>query len=112
MRYGDVRFRVRHHYLKNPAYGWVFAFLRLSKPYLKFIPVSLPDEVAQPALPGGAALTGPTKPAGQIRRSRHPASCPTRGLTGPPEKINALCVPPSARRYARSPAPLSPFLPG
>ncbi|MHA0954131.1 hypothetical protein, partial [Enterobacter ludwigii] len=23
------RFRVRHHYLKNPAYGWVFAFLRL-----------------------------------------------------------------------------------
>ncbi|EPW5457559.1 hypothetical protein ACWM30_002207, partial [Enterobacter hormaechei] len=62
-----------HHYLKNPAYGWVFAFLRLLKPYLKFIPVSLPDEVAQPALPGGAALTGPTKPAGQIRRSRHPA---------------------------------------
>ena len=29
MRYGDVRFRVRHHYLKNPAYGWVFAFLRM-----------------------------------------------------------------------------------
>ncbi|MGS6571053.1 hypothetical protein ACVGXY_00375, partial [Enterobacter intestinihominis] len=57
---------------KNPAYGWVFAFLRLLKPYLKFIPVSLPDVVAQPALPGGAALTGPTKPAGQIRRSRHP----------------------------------------
>ncbi|MCM7426884.1 hypothetical protein, partial [Enterobacter chengduensis] len=23
-----------HHYLKNPAYGWVFAFLRLSKPSL------------------------------------------------------------------------------
>ncbi|EIW8463066.1 hypothetical protein FMK95_08150 [Klebsiella pneumoniae] len=69
-------------------------------------------------MPGGAALAGPTVPAltgwtvGRIRRSRHPASCPTRGLTGPPEKINALCVPPSARRYARSPAPLSPFLPG
>ncbi|HBY1728813.1 hypothetical protein FPQ50_02415 [Klebsiella pneumoniae] len=69
-------------------------------------------------MPGGAALAGPTGSAltgwtvGRIRRSRHPASCPTRGLTGPPEKINALCVPPSARRYARSPAPLSPFLPG
>ncbi|HFN3784426.1 TPA: hypothetical protein ACHFQM_003775, partial [Enterobacter hormaechei] len=62
-----------HHYLKNPAYGWVFAFLRLSKPYLNFIPVSLPDEVVRPALPGGAALTGPTKPACQIRGSRHPA---------------------------------------
>ncbi|HBX8359261.1 TPA: hypothetical protein MIH77_20800, partial [Klebsiella pneumoniae] len=68
--------------------------------------------------PGGAALAGPTGSAltgwivGRIRRSRHPASCPTHGLTGPPEKINALCVPPSARRYARSPAPLSPFLPG
>ncbi|MBZ7870927.1 hypothetical protein FML64_00680 [Klebsiella quasipneumoniae] len=69
-------------------------------------------------LPGGAALAGPTGSAvtgwtvGRIRRSRHPASCPTRGPTGLPEKINALFVPPSARRYARSPVPLSPSLPG
>ena len=26
MRYSDVRFRVRHHYLEEPAYGGFFAF--------------------------------------------------------------------------------------
>ena len=51
-----------HHYLKNPAYGWVFAFLRLSKPYLIFTPVSLPGKIVRLAFPAGAALTGPAKP--------------------------------------------------
>lgn len=49
-------------YLENPAYGWVFAFLRLSKPYLIYTPVSLPGKIVRLAFPGGAALTGPAKP--------------------------------------------------
>ncbi|HBX4004174.1 hypothetical protein CWM57_06030 [Klebsiella sp. G-Nf4] len=66
-------------------------------------------------MPGGAALAGPTNSTGyvgRIRRSRHPASCATRRMTGLVAKAISLFVPPSARRYARSPAPPSPSLPG
>ncbi|HBY1622299.1 hypothetical protein FML45_25205 [Klebsiella variicola] len=69
-------------------------------------------------MPGGAALAGPTGSAvtgwtvGRIRRSRHPASCATSRMTGLVAKAISLFVLPSARRYARSPAPPSPSLPG
>ncbi|WP_204369636.1 hypothetical protein, partial [Enterobacter asburiae] len=61
-----------HHYLKNPAYGWVFAFLRL------YIP-SLYSCFSLPWYP----LVGPVNFVGRIRRSRHPACFPGRKAKNP-----------------------------
>ncbi|WP_196301334.1 hypothetical protein [Enterobacter asburiae] len=59
-----------HHYLKNPAYGWVFAFLRLYIPSL-YPCFSLPWDRASALPDGGFAFFGLLSPqARQAQRQR------------------------------------------
>ena len=67
-----VRFRVRAPLFKEPSLWLGFCFSAFINPFFSIL-VSLYRGIVRSAMPGGAALTGPTGFVGRIRRSRHPA---------------------------------------
>ncbi|RTO17336.1 hypothetical protein EKN72_06980, partial [Enterobacter cloacae] len=67
-----VRFRVRAPLFKKPSLWLGFCFSASINPFFSIL-VSLYRGIVRSAMPGGAALTGPTGFVGRIRRSRHPA---------------------------------------
>ena len=67
-----VRFRVRAPLFKEPSLWLGFCFSASINPFFSIL-VSLYRGIVRSAMPGGAALTGPTGFVGRIRRSRHPA---------------------------------------
>ncbi|MCW1830311.1 hypothetical protein OLZ31_26415, partial [Enterobacter asburiae] len=67
-----VSFRVRAPLFKEPSLWLGFCFSAFINPFFSIL-VSLCRGIVRSAMPGGAALTGPTGFVGRIRRSRHPA---------------------------------------